>query len=72
MVMGEDLKKKKNKEEFSKREKDLIVCYECKKLGNVKLECPLLKKQSKRPNKKTMVATQSDSDASDEIGRAHV
>ena len=32
-------------------------------IDHIKLECPLLKKQSKRPNKKAMVATWSDSDA---------
>ena len=54
-----------SKGELSKRENDPIVCYECKKLGHIKFECSLLKKQSKRPNKKAMVATQSHSDASD-------
>ena len=34
--------------------------------GHIKFECPLLKKQSKRPSKKAMVATWSDSDASDD------
>ena len=29
----------------SKRENDSIMCYECKKLGHIKFECPLLKKQ---------------------------
>ena len=41
--------------------------YECKKLGHIKFECPLLKKQhSSKPNKKTMAVTWSDSDASDD------
>ena len=54
------------KGESSKKEKDHIVCYECKKLGHIKFECLLLKKQhSRKPNKKAMVATWSDSDASD-------
>ena len=53
--------------ESNKKEKDLIVCYECKKLGHIKFECPLLKKQhSRKPNKKAMVATWSDSDATDD------
>ena len=30
----------------SKRENDSIMCYECKKLGHIKFECPLLNKQS--------------------------
>ena len=54
------------KGESSKREKDPSVCYECKKPGHIKFECPFLKKQSKRPSKKLMVATQSDSDDSDD------
>ena len=49
-----------NKGESSKREKDFIVYYEYKKLGHTKFECPLLKKQSKRPSKKAMVATWRD------------
>ena len=55
------------KEESNKRENDPIVCYEYKKSGHIKFEFSLLKKQhSKKPNKKAMVATQSDSDASDD------
>ena len=55
------------KGESRKRENDHIVCYECKKSGHIKFECPLLKKQhSKKPNKKAMVATQSDSDTSND------
>ena len=54
------------KGESSKRENDPIVCYECKKLGYIKFECPILKKQSKKPNKKAMVAPWSDSDAFDD------
>ena len=51
----------------SKKEKYPIVCYECTKLGHIKFECPLLKKQHlMKPNKKAMVATWSDSDASDD------
>ena len=32
------------KRESSKKEKNPIVCYECKKLGHIKFECLLLKK----------------------------
>ena len=53
--------------ESRKKEKDPIVCYECKKPGHIKFECPLFKKEhSRKPNKKAMVAIQSDSDASDD------
>ena len=55
------------KGESSKKEKDPIVCYECKKPGHIKFECPLLKKQSSRkPYKKAMMATWSDSDISED------
>ena len=54
------------KGESSKRENDPIVCYESKKPGHIKFDCPLLNKQSKRPSKKAMVATWSDSDAFDD------
>ena len=36
------------KGESNKREKDPIVCYECKKLGHIKFEYPFLKKKSKK------------------------
>ncbi|KAL4273965.1 hypothetical protein GQ457_13G016850 [Hibiscus cannabinus] len=46
----------------SKKKKDSIICYECKKLGHVKYNCPRLKK--KRSNqKKTLMATWSDGDS---------
>ena len=54
------------KGESNKREKDPIVCQKCRKSGHIKFECPLLNKQLKRPSKKAMVATRSDSDASDD------
>ena len=55
------------KGESNKKEKDLIIFYECKKLGYIKFECPFLKKQySRKLNKKAMVATWSDSDAFDD------
>ena len=40
------------------------MCYECKKLGHFKVDCPTLKKSFKRTKKKAMVATWSDSDES--------
>ncbi|KAH9751000.1 hypothetical protein KPL71_014107 [Citrus sinensis] len=46
-----DLKNRKEK-------KELIKCYECKKLGHIRTECPLLNKLKK----KAMVATWDDSD----------
>ncbi|XVE50254.1 hypothetical protein DITRI_Ditri01bG0147100 [Diplodiscus trichospermus] len=48
-------------------EKDPIVCYECKKSGHIKYECPLLKKQNeKKPKKKAIMATWSNSDDSND------
>ncbi|KAE8734950.1 hypothetical protein F3Y22_tig00000541pilonHSYRG00037 [Hibiscus syriacus] len=48
-------------------EKDPIICYECKKLGHVKYDCPQLKKngQSKKKHKAHM-ATWSDDEGSNE------
>ncbi|KAH9724758.1 hypothetical protein KPL70_007612 [Citrus sinensis] len=46
-----DLKNRKEK-------KELIKCYECKKLGHIRTECPLLNKLKK----KAMVAIWDDSD----------
>ena len=55
------------KGESSRREKYLIINYECKKLGHIKFECPLLKKRNtKRSKKKAMVNTWNDSDFSDD------
>ncbi|GAV58763.1 zf-CCHC domain-containing protein/UBN2 domain-containing protein [Cephalotus follicularis] len=49
-------------EEPSKREEP--TCYECKKPGRFKNECPNLKKNGHFKKKKAMVATWSDSDSS--------
>ncbi|KAH9734859.1 Integrase catalytic domain-containing protein [Citrus sinensis] len=47
-----------------KEKKEVIICYECKKPGHIRSECPLLNKLKK----KAMVATwdDSDEDSSDE------
>ncbi|KAK9031776.1 hypothetical protein V6N11_056065 [Hibiscus sabdariffa] len=56
--------KNKNREE----EKDQLICYECKKLGHIRTECPQLKKKSfgKKKKLKAHVATWSDEESSDE------
>ena len=41
-----------------KEKKEVIICYECKKPGHIRSECPLLNKLKK----KAMVATWDDSD----------
>ena len=41
-----------------KEKKEVIICYECKKSGHIRLKCPLLNKLKK----KSMVATWDDSD----------
>ncbi|KAH9767844.1 hypothetical protein KPL71_011427 [Citrus sinensis] len=41
-----------------KENKEVIKCYECKKLGHIRTECPILNKLKK----KAMVATWDDSD----------
>ncbi|KAH9697749.1 Integrase catalytic domain-containing protein [Citrus sinensis] len=49
-----------------REKKEVITCYECKKSGHIRLECPLINKLKK----KAMVATWDDSeeDSSDEEG----
>ncbi|KAK8681359.1 hypothetical protein V6N13_053763 [Hibiscus sabdariffa] len=56
--------KNKNREE----EKDQLICYECKKPGHIRTECPQLKKKSfgKKKKLKAHVATWSDEESSDE------
>ena len=56
-------KKDFGKGEFKKKEND-ITCFECKKSGHIKAECPLLKYKNKKVKKKAMVATWSDSEIS--------
>ena len=41
-----------------------LICYECKKSGHFKSECPQLKKSSKKYKKKAMMAIWSGSDVS--------
>ena len=52
---------KESKGEKSKN--DEVICYECKKPGHIRTDCPLLK-SSKKSKKKAMKATQDDSDES--------
>ncbi|KAK9001075.1 hypothetical protein V6N11_082867 [Hibiscus sabdariffa] len=54
----EDFMNKTHKEE----EKDQIICYECKKPGYMKVECPNLKKSLEGKKHKNFVATWSDDD----------
>ena len=51
------------KDEEKGKEKEL-TCFECKKPGHFKSECPQLKKNPRRFKKKAMMATWSDSDTS--------
>ncbi|KAL4387201.1 hypothetical protein GQ457_09G021480 [Hibiscus cannabinus] len=50
------------------RRKDQLICYECKKSGHLRTECPQLKKRSfgKKKKLKAHVATWSDEESSDE------
>ncbi|KAK9011529.1 hypothetical protein V6N11_044377 [Hibiscus sabdariffa] len=56
--------KNKNRED----ENDQLICYECKKPGHIRTECPQLKKKSfgKKKKPKDHVATWSDEESSDE------
>ncbi|KAE8707081.1 hypothetical protein F3Y22_tig00110387pilonHSYRG00804 [Hibiscus syriacus] len=48
------------------KEKDHIICYECKKPGHVKYDCPQLTRKGQSKNKhKAHVATWSDKESSD-------
>jgi len=65
-------RKKQFKKNFSnqreskgeKNKKDEVICYECKKPGHIRTDCPLLK-SSKKFKKKAMKATWDDSDESE-------
>lgn len=52
---------KENFKEFASTDKSPIVCYECKKYGHIKAECPQLKtfppKKFFKRKKKGMIAT---------------
>ena len=54
-------KRPPTKGEYSKeKDKDQpLICYECKKPGHFKSECPQLKKDPKKYKKKAMMATWS-------------
>ena len=42
-------------------EKDVVICYKCKKIGHFRSECPKLKENPKI-KKKALVSTWSDSE----------
>ena len=51
-------------EHSKKKDKQSLICYECKKPGHFRSECPQLKKGPKKYKKKAMMATWSRSDES--------
>ena len=51
------------KDKKGKAKQDEIICFECKDPGNVRSECPTLKKA---PKKKAMMATWEDLDEEQE------
>ncbi|KAH1046917.1 hypothetical protein J1N35_037701 [Gossypium stocksii] len=54
------------KGEPKKKEKDQIICYECKKSGHIKFDCPQLKKKGAlKQKKKAMMTTWSNINSSD-------
>ncbi|KAK8292027.1 hypothetical protein V6Z12_D06G095400 [Gossypium hirsutum] len=62
---GREFQKKEGLKLESTEEKDLIICYECKKLRHVKYDCPQLKRKGSS-KLKTYVAAWSDKDSSDD------
>ena len=54
----------KGKHSKEKDKDQLLICYECKKSGYFKSECPQLKKDLKKYKKKAMMATWSGTDDS--------
>ena len=46
-----------SKDQEKDKDKELSTCFECKKPGHFKIDCPLLKKSSKKVKKKVIMAT---------------
>lgn len=60
-------KKRFNKKNFSSDEEDQDVCYNYRKSGHVKKDCPKLKEKSSKDKKKDlMICDVSEDDISDE------
>ena len=57
-------KPNKEKEKEKEKDKDVPICFEYKKSGYFKMDCPQLKKSSRKFKKKAMMATWSDSEDS--------
>ncbi|KAK8309816.1 hypothetical protein V6Z12_D02G148800 [Gossypium hirsutum] len=62
---GRQFQKKEGLNNESTKDNDPIICYECKKQGHIKFECPQWKKRGLRKQKlKAHIATWSDEDLS--------
>lgn len=62
---GKKFQKKEGLKLEPSKEKEPIICYKCKKLGNIKFGCPQWKKNGSSKQKlKAYVATWSDEDSS--------
>ncbi|GAV73120.1 hypothetical protein CFOL_v3_16607, partial [Cephalotus follicularis] len=48
----------------NEKEEKEVICYECDKLGQIRSDCPKLKKKKDKIKKKAMIATWSDNDES--------
>ena len=53
---------KNNESKGESSKESTIICYECKKPGHIKVECPLFKKKEKKEKQKRAMVAMSWSD----------
>ena len=57
-------KKTMEREIDSEKEKELIICYECKKLGHLRYDCSLIKSSERKKMKKALFGAWTDNESS--------